>query len=102
VGTCDFCRADDHLFVMEIDEMTEISIRGKITMYADGEMEHSTEFTARGYWDDNGTYYEAQMASPWEETGAILRTFSMTYDRETDKLSFYGMWYNAQLQREKT
>jgi len=102
VGTCDFCKADDHLYVMEIEEMTQISMRGKITMYANGEVEHSTEFTARGYWDDNGTYYEAQMASPWEELGATVRAFAMTYDRETDRLSFHAMWYNAELQRESS
>lgn len=99
-GSCDFCRADDHLFVMEIGEKTETVIRGKITMYADGKVEQSSGFTARGYGHEKGAYYEALLESPWAGLREPLRSFVVTYDSDTDSLTFQGTWYNAQLQRE--
>ena len=99
-GSCDFCGADDHLFVMEIGEMTETVIRGKITMHAGGKVEQSSDFTARGYSHEKGAYYEALLESPWEGLREPLRSAVISYDRDTDSLTFQGMWYNAQLQRE--
>lgn len=97
IGSCDDCRRDDHRFVMEIGEMTDIAITGRITMYAGNAVEHSGTFTARGYWDADSTYYEALLESPWEGACGTIRTFSLTYDRESGELSFHGMWYNARL-----
>lgn len=98
-GHCDFCRADDHPFSVEIVEMTQSSIRGKITMYGCAHGERSSEFTARGYWDENIAYYEAQLADPWQTPNLPLYTFTMTYDVSADCLEFYGMWFGAQLYR---
>lgn len=98
-GSCDFCRADDHRFVMEIYELTDIGARGKISMYANGQLKQSAEFTARGYWEGDGAYYDALLKSPWEHPDGTINTFSMVYDRTEDTLSFHGMWYNSQLQR---
>lgn len=100
VGSCMFCYADDHRFVMDIYELTEISARGKITMYGCGDGEKSSEFTARGYADEHGSYYEAQLTSPWDTPYLTLYTFTMTYDAETDCLGFYGTWYDSLLHRD--
>lgn len=98
-GHCDFCKTDDHSFSVEILEMTQSSIRGKITMYGCAYGERSSKFTARGYWDENSTYYEAQLAAPWQTPNLPLYTFTMTYDESTDCLEFFGMWYSSQLYR---
>ena len=97
IGSCDDCRRDDHRFVMEIGEMTDIAITGRVTMYAGNAVEHSGTFTARGYWDEDSTYYEALLESPWEGDCGTIRAFSLTYDRESGELFFHGMWYNARL-----
>ena len=99
-GACDFCRADDHRFVMQIDELTEISAKGTITMYGCEDGAKSSEFTARGYTDETGTYYEAQLADAWSTPYLTLYTFTMTYDAQEDCLSFHGTWYSSRLQRD--
>lgn len=100
VGSCAFCRADDHRFIMQIDELTEISARGKITMYGCEDGTKSSEFTARGYADAHGSYYEAQLTSPWDTPYWTLYTFTLTYDAATDSLGFYGTWFDSPLHRD--
>ena len=70
-GHCDFCKTDDHSFSVEILEMTQSSIRGKITMYGCAYGERSSTFTARGYWDENSTYYEAGSKTDFKDSGSV-------------------------------
>lgn len=99
VGECDICRKDDCQFVMEIYEMTDIAAWGKVTMYENGEMKQSTQFTARGYWEDGIVYYEALLDHPWVHARTTLSSFTMVYNSKEDTLAFYGMWYGSVLQR---
>ena len=102
-GSCDSCGTDDHEFAIEFEEMTEISAKGRISVYKDGQLEHTGKFTARGARTDNGSWYEVLLDEPWPAPHYPkypTKEFNLEYDRETDRLEFVALWFHAELQRE--
>lgn len=91
-GECSFCysRTEDHWFVIEVYRMTETDIRGKLTVSKDGEVEHTSEFTGRGYRDEKWMYFEVDLDTPrMEEKDFVdvdIDVFVLYYEWETDTL----------------
>ena len=103
IGRCDACWSDEHRFVIEMEEMTEISARGRITVYKeDGQLEHTGTFTARGYRAEDGSWMEAILDAPWDNAeypDYPTKTFQLKYYPETGELWFYTMWFHGSLYR---
>jgi hypothetical protein len=94
-----FCiRDDNHQFVLEVYEVTDNAISGKLTVSKDGATEHISEFTGRGYCK-NGTeyYYEIKLRTPRSGSYAELEYFWLTY--YNDVFSMDHM-YHVEMTRE--
>lgn len=102
IGNCDGCGQDDHQFILEIENMTQISAEGRITILVDGQVENTGTFTARGYVDEYGSWMEAILDEPWPAPHYPeypTKTFLLEYSRETDVLNFWALWFDAELNR---
>lgn len=98
-GEDSFCiRDDNHQFVLEVYEVTDNAISGKLTVSKDGVTEHISEFTGRGYCE-NGTvyYYETKLRTPRKHSFGDLETFWLTY--YNDVFSIDHM-YHVEMTRE--
>ena len=88
-GEDGFCiNYEDHQFVLEIYEMTEDTISGKLSVSKDGNMEHISEFTGRGYCE-NGVnyYYEVKLKTPRTFSYGGLECFWLTYSNDVFSMS---------------
>lgn len=83
-------KKENHLFVLDVYEMTEAEISGKLTVSYDGQVDHVSEFHGRGYSDGSVLHYEIKLDTPRIEENIIttrIDSFWMTYDLETGNFS---------------
>lgn len=100
-GTCGgLC--ERHWFVYEIDSMTNTQIRGKLTIYLDGEVIHETAFTGRGFRRFKNTMaYEIVCETVRDEDSEIHWLY---YEIDEDVLEtnmYSGSGYYVTAQREE-
>ncbi|MBO5322630.1 MAG: RNA polymerase sigma factor [Oscillospiraceae bacterium] len=106
-GLCDFCFRQDaqHEFVLQITKMTDTAISGELIVLRDGEVEHTSTFTGRGYLTDAGASYEVQLDTPRTDTAWMskrtVQFFWMHFDQEADTLTIDDITYTATCAREK-
>lgn len=95
--------ADGHLFELEIYEMTEAEICGKLTVSKDGIVEHVSEFSGRGYRSGDTLRYEICLDTP-RNRGSIttfnIDYFWFYYYMEEDAFKFASTYYSAKMTRE--
>jgi hypothetical protein len=105
-GRCDFCFRQEvsHEFVLQITKMTSTTISGELTVLRDGEVEHTSTFTGRGYLTDTGASYEIRLNNPRTDTAWMsnrtVEYFWMHFDREADTLAIDDITYTATCQRK--
>lgn len=63
-----------HLFEMDVYHMGESQISGHLTVSYEGKVDHSTEFTGRGYYYNNYYFYEVSL-----ETVRTMEAFSLVF-----------------------
>ena len=105
-GRCDFCYRQEvsHEFVLQITKMTSTTISGELTVLRDGEVEHTSTFTGRGYLTDTGASYEIRLNNPRTDTAWMsnrtVEYFWMHFDREAETLAIDDITYTATCQRK--
>lgn len=66
----------DHLFVLDVDEMTETDVSGKLLVKKENSIEHESQFTGRGFKKNNILHFEIKLENPRVEE-ALGVTFSV-------------------------
>ena len=96
----------DHLFTIQIHQMTEDTVSGKLTVTGDGEVDHLSEFTGRGYFEDGLYQFEILLETPRDSESVLLQMpadrFWLKYDPEQETLNLFSLGvYSADLKQEK-
>lgn len=76
---------DDHQFDLMVEEMTAAAITGQLTVSHQGNIDHESAFTGRGYTENGYIYYEILLETPRSEKVVIdvsVESFWMCYDTE--------------------
>ena len=92
----------DHLFILEISELRAEAIKGKLTVSYEGQTDHITEFTGRGYTENGKIYCEVLLETPRTMDYIIeytLDSFWLTYDTQTEifRTSALGCMYEFEI-----
>lgn len=86
-GCYSILKKKNHLFELNISKMTEADISGNLTVSYNGEMDHHSKFTGRGYEDEGIVYYEVMLETPRTEENIIkpitIDRFWLEYNTET-------------------
>lgn len=96
----------NHLFDVDIYQMTEDTVSGKLTVSYKDKVDHLTEFTGRGY-EENGIYhFEIKLETPRSNNASVfnvtLESLWLRYDPENGTLKVSAsMIYAATLEMEK-
>lgn len=78
---------ENHLFTLEVTQMTGTAIAGRLTVSYQGQTDHVTAFTGRGFTRGNEIHFEIHLEEPRQEKQIIMLTvdnFWMIYDRDED------------------
>ncbi len=94
LGTDSFYNAaknSGHQFDIHVSSMTDVSIEGSLTVSYNGNVDHESAFTGRGYLMNGVSYYEILLDTPRTVeyiTGPItIDRFWMRYDHETGTMT---------------
>jgi RNA polymerase sigma factor (sigma-70 family) len=86
-GCYNILKKENHLFELNISKMTEADISGTLTVSYNGETDHHSKFTGRGYEDEGIVYYEVMLETPRTEENIIkpitVDRFWLEYDTKT-------------------
>lgn len=86
-GCYSILKKKNHLFELNISKMTEADISGNLTVSYNGEMDHHSKFTGRGYEDEGIVCYEVMLETPRTEENIIkpitIDRFWLEYNTET-------------------
>ena len=100
----DILAKKEHLFDMQIYRMTENTVTGKLSVTSEGKVDHLTEFTGRGCFDEGIYRFEIMLETPRSNDASILNMTAdrlwLLYDPEKDTLDiFYLGIYSATLEK---
>ena len=90
----------DHLFVLDIYEQRIDEISGNLTVSYEGEIEHISKFSGRGYEQNGIIHYEILLETPRTETYIIERTldrFWLLYDIQSETFKTVLETYDFEL-----
>jgi hypothetical protein len=95
---------EGHLFEIQIYRMTEDTVSGKLTVTYEDKVDHLTEFTGRGYFDEGIYCYEVLLQTPRSSDSPLIDLtadrFWMQYDPERDTLTIFDLGvYSATLEK---
>lgn len=98
--------SEDHLFNVDIYQMTEDTVSGKLMVSYKDKVDHITEFTGRGYLDDGIYCFEIKLETPRSNNASVfnvtLESLWLRYDPENGTLKISAnMMYAATLEMEK-
>lgn len=93
-------------FDVQIHRMTEDAVTGKLTLTGDGQVDHETEFTGRGYGKDGGYLFELLLQSPRTDDSPLFDLTAdrlwLAYDPETATMQVYRLGvYSATLEKSE-
>jgi RNA polymerase sigma factor (sigma-70 family) len=95
----------NHLFAVDIYQMTENTVSGKLTVSYKDKVDHLTEFTGRGYKEDGIYHFEIKLQTPRSNNASVfnvtLESLWLRYDPENETLKVSGLLYSATLEKEK-
>ncbi len=96
----------NHLFTVDIYQMTEDTVSGKLMVSCEDKVDHLTEFTGRGYLDDGIYCFEIKLDTPRSNNASVfnvtLESLWLRYDPENGTLKVSAsMIYAATLEMEK-
>ena len=96
----------NHLFTVDIYQMTEDTVSGKLMVSCEDKVDHLTEFTGRGYLDDGIYCFEIKLETPRSNNASVfnvtLESLWLQYDPENGTLKVSAsMIYAATLEMEK-
>lgn len=77
----------DHLFTLEINELRTEEIAGNLTVSYEGQTDHVSEFSGRGYMENGEIHYEILLETPRSMNYIIeytLDRFWLIYDTQTE------------------
>ena len=94
----------EHLFDVQIYRMTENTVSGKLTVTCEDKVDHLTEFTGRGGFDEGIYRFEVLMDTPRSSNAFILDMTAdrcwLQYDPEKGTLTIYDLGvYDATLEK---
>ena len=79
-----------HLFEVDVYEMSETNITGKLKLTYQGAIDHETKFVGRGYQSNGLYFFEIKLEDPRTVEDIVentAETFWLQYDPEADTLS---------------
>lgn len=86
-GCYNVLKKKNHLFELNVSKMTEADISGTLTVSYNGETDHHSKFTGRGYEDEGIVYYEVLLETPRTDENIInpitIDRFWLEYNTET-------------------
>ena len=96
----------NHLFTVDIYQMTEDTVSGKLMVSCEDKVDHLTEFAGRGYLDDGIYRFEIKLETPRSNNASVsnvtVESLWLRYDPENATLKVSaGMIYAATLEMEK-
>lgn len=95
----------EHLFELDVYEMTETGISGKLTVKKKGTIEHESEFTGRGFKEDKYINLEIKLDTPREEEFIAFTSkvdnFWLQYNCETNEFEIPFPCHYEVLMKEK-
>lgn len=94
----------EHVFDVQVYRMTEDTVTGKLTVTGDGTVDHLTEFTGRGYFEEGIYCFEVMLETPRTSDSPLLDItadrFWLKYDPQQGTLNiFYLGVYSATLEK---
>lgn len=96
---------EDHLFEMDIRQMTEEEIRGALAVSYNGKTDHLTEFTGRGFRDGDIYRFEVKLETPRTEKPVIeitIESFWLLYDPREGTLTIpTSHMYEVEMEQKK-
>lgn len=98
--------SDDHRFELQVEELREDTITGRLILTHSGEAEHDTIFTGRGFKKNGKFYYEIKLDTPRHVESIIdvdIGSFWLVYDPVADTFTFGELvgFYEAIMTRQK-
>ena len=93
----------NHLFDVDIYQMTEDTVSGKLTVSYKDKVDHLTEFTGRGYEEDGIYHFEIKLETSRKDSffDIVVDSLWLKYDPENETLKVSGLLYGATLEKEK-
>lgn len=96
---------NNHLFKMDIYEMSETDINGKLTVKNGKTVEHESEFTGRGYKKNDRIHFEIKLETPREKeisgVECAVDNFWMEYNCQTNQFEIpFPCQYNVVMERK--
>ena len=95
----------NHLFDVDIYQMTEDAVSGKLTVSYKDKVDHLTEFTGRGYEEDGIYHFEIKLETPRSNNASVfnvtVESLWLRYDPENETLKVSGLLYGATLEMGK-
>lgn len=100
-----YVQSKGHLFELEAEDITETTIRGRLRVSYEDQVDQDTGFTGRGYYQNGKYYYELLLDTPrpydvFGIDGRIDRLW-LVFDKNADTMEVSGTMYDADLTREK-
>lgn len=94
----------EHVFDVQVYRMTEDTVTGKLTVTADGTVDHLTEFTGRGYFEEGIYCFEVMLETPRTSDSPLLDItadrFWLKYDPQQGTLNIFDLGvYSATLEK---
>ena len=84
--------------------MTEKDINGNFSVSYNGDIEHKSEFTGRGYQNEDIIYYEILLKTPRTETylwgDSTIDSFWLKYNTKTNQFIISSGMYSAEMEKK--
>ena len=108
IGKDGFYKANqtqNHQFELNVHQMTKENISGSIAVSYNGQTDHNSKFSGRGYEDDGVIYYEILLETPRTQKNLLgditLDRFWLQYDLEKETFEIpFGTHYKVVMEKK--
>lgn len=97
-------KSKNHQFTLNVYKITEKDINGSFSVSYNGDIEHKSEFTGRGYQNEDIIYYEILLKTPRTETylwgDSTIDSFWLKYNTKTNQFIISSGMYSAEMEKK--
>ena len=97
-------KSKNHQFTLNVYKITEKDINGSLSVSYNGDIEHKSEFTGRGYQNEDIIYYEILLKTPRTETylwgDSTIDSFWLKYNTKTNQFIISSGMYSAEMEKK--